>query len=314
MYTGTLMLKEKIKAKESGIVLYGITPPKAKHTDDEIQVIAQKHVQRIKNLEIDGLVLYDIQDEADRTQENRPFPFMKTLDPTLYSEKYLSELTIPRVVYKAVGKYTEEEMISWLKKTKESQHYSVFVGAASDTQKQTISMRDAYKLKKEINDELTLGGIMIPERHTKKLDEHLRVYSKINSGCEFFVSQCVYNLEAAKKFLYDYAQNTKDDSNKIVPIIFTLTPCGSAKTLDFMKWLGINIPSWLEEKLKKSGDILQDSVKLSREIFEELYKYGQEMGIPIGCNVESVAIRKEEIEASIELLLEIKDIIKKYEK
>lgn len=61
----------------------------------------------------------------------------------------------------------------------------------------------------------------------------------------------------------------------MVPIIFTLTPCGSAKTLDFMKWLGINVPNYLEEDLKESGgDILHESVKLSRDIFEELYRFG----------------------------------------
>ena len=33
-------------------------------------------------------------------------------------------------------------------------------------------------------------------------------------------------------------------------------------------------------------------------------------GIPVGCNIESVAIRKAEIEASVELLHEVREIIK----
>ena len=37
-----------------------------------------------------------------------------------------------------------------------------------------------------------------------KQDEHLRVFAKIEAGCEFFVSQCVYDLMAAKRFLDDY--------------------------------------------------------------------------------------------------------------
>ena len=69
-------------------------------------------------------------------------------------------------------------------------------------------------------------------------------------------------------------------------------------------------PVILEEDLKESGDILGESVKLSRDIFEELYKYGKRKGIPIGCNIESVAIRKAEIEASVELLEEVRNIIK----
>ena len=74
----------------------------------------------------------------------------------------------------------------------------------------------------------------------------------------------------------------------------------------------LELLSALGKELKESGDILHDSVKLSKDIFEELYKYGLKRGIPIGCNVESVAIRKAEIEASVELLDEVKEIIKKY--
>jgi len=305
------MLKEKIRNKKSGILFYGLTPPKATNSIEDIKRISQKHIERITPLEIDGLVLYDIQDESDRTSEKRPFPFIKTLDSTQYANEHLSVLNLPIVVYKAVGKYDKENMSSWLEDTKKSNAYSVFVGAASSEQKSKISIKEAYSLKKEINNDLVLGGITIPERHTKKNDEHLRVFSKIDNGCEFFVSQAVYDLRAAQKFLDDYSAYAKENNKEIVPIIFTLTPCGSAKTLEFMKWLGIHIPELLERKLIESGDILSDSVKFSIAIFENLYTYGLQKGIPIGCNVESVAIRKEEIDASIELLNEVHAIMKK---
>jgi len=304
------MLTDKIRTKQDGILLYGITPPKAKHTEEEIKVIAQKHVERISKLDIDGLVLYDIQDESDRTDEKRPFPFIKTINPCEYSKNYLQDLKTPRIVYRAVGNYTPQTFTAWLEDTKQSQVHSVFVGAASHEQQNNITLKEAYSLKKDVNDNLCLGGIAIPERHTKKHDEHLRVFSKIDSSCEYFITQCVYDLEAAKIFLTDYAKFAKENNKEMVPVIFTLTPCGSAKTLDFMKWLGINIPNYLEEDLKESGDILEDSVKLSRDIFEELYIFGKKRGIPVGCNVESVAIRKDEIEASVELLNEVKEIIK----
>ncbi len=303
------MLTDKIRNKQSGILLYGITPPKIKHTEDEIKQIALKHIDRISKLPIDGLVLYDIQDESDRTDEKRPFPFIKTLDPCEYSRAYLQDLKIPRVVYRAVGNYTSETFPKWLEITKENQVHSVFVGAASHNQKKPLTLQEAYRLKREVNDNLCLGGICIPERHMTKHDEHLRVFNKIDNSCEYFVTQCVYNLEASKIFLTDYAKYAKENQKEMVPIIFTLTPCGSAKTLDFMKWLGISIPNYLEEDLKHSGDILHDSMKLCVDIFKELYDFGTQKGIPIGCNIESVAIRKEEIEASIELLHEIKKIM-----
>jgi len=304
------MLTDKIRNKEEGIILYGITPPKIKHTEEEIKEIAKKHVERISKLNVDGLVLYDIQDESDRTDEKRPFPFIKTINPCEYSKNYLQDLKTPRIVYRAVGNYNEERFSAWLEETKQSQVHSVFVGAASHEQQTNITLKQAYELKRKVNDNLCLGGIAIPERHSKKHDEHLRVASKINSSCEFFITQCVYDLEASKIFLTDYAKYVKENDLEMVPIIFTLTPCGSAKTLDFMKWLGINIPNYLEEDLKESGNILEESVKLSRDIFEELYIFGKKRGIPVGCNIESVAIRKEEIEASVELLEEVKKIVK----
>ena len=306
------MLTNKIRNKESGIILYGITPPKVNHTEEEIQDIAKRHIERISKLNVDGLVLYDIQDESDRTDEKRPFPFIKTINPCEYSKNYLQELETPRIVYRAVGNYTPKRFTAWLEDTKQGQVHSVFVGAASHEQQNNITLKEAYALKREVNNNLCLGGIAIPERHMKKHDEHLRVFSKKNNSCEYFITQCVYDLHAAKTFLTDYAKYAKEHNYEMVPIIFTLTPCGSAKTLDFMKWLGINVPNYLEEDLKDSGDILHESVKLSRDIFEELYKYGTKKGIPIGCNIESVAIRKAEIEASVELLDEVKKIIKKY--
>ncbi len=304
------MLKDKIKNRESGILLYGMTPPKAKHTKEELEEIASRQIDRIKNLNIDGLVLYDIQDESDRTDAKRPFPFIKTLDSCVYAKNYLDgALNFPVIVYRAVGKYDKREFKQWLKNRVGREFFSVFVGAASKHTKTTIDIKEAYRLKKEIYNDLILGGIVIPERHTAKKDEHLRVFSKIENGCEYFISQAVYNLEAAKRFLDDYASQAKKSGKKLVPIIFTFTPCGSIKTLEFMKWLGVHIAPSLEQRLKNAEDILEESVNTSIEKFASLYEYGRQRGIPIGANVESIAIRKVEIDASIRLLDEIKKII-----
>ncbi|MFK5880933.1 MAG: methylenetetrahydrofolate reductase [Sulfurospirillum sp.] len=304
------MLKDKIKNRKSGILLYGMTPPKAKHTKEELKEIAACQIQRIKDLQIDGLVLYDIQDESDRTDIKRPFPFIKTLDSCDYAKNYLDDaLPFPVIVYRAVGKYNRAEFKQWLKDRVGREFFSVFVGAASKKTETTMDIKEAYRLKKEIDDELILGGIVIPERHTAKKDEHLRVFSKIENGCEYFISQAVYNLEAAKRFLDDYVMHAKKNDKELVPVVFTFTPCGSIKTLEFMKWLGVHIAPSLEERLKNAEDILKESVKTSIANFSALYEYGKKKDVPIGANVESIAIRKVEIDASIYLLDEIKKIL-----
>ncbi|MBL0686928.1 MAG: methylenetetrahydrofolate reductase [Sulfurospirillum sp.] len=303
------MLKNKIISKKNSILFYGLVPPKIKHTKEEIAHIASTQIKRLKDLDIDGLVLYDIQDESDRTQKIRPFPFMDTVEPCTYAREYLEVMDFPIIAYRSVGKYTKEEFTNWLQNIRRKESYSVFVGAPSANAKVNIGIKEAYRLKKEFAKDLTIGGIMIPERHTVYGNEHLKVFSKIKEGCKFFISQCVYDLMGAKRFLDDYVTYGKNHNISLVPIIFTITPCGSTQTLNFMKWLGINIPTHLEDRLKNSEDILEESVRLSRDIFEILYFYGRGKGVKIGCNVESVAIKKAEIDASMELLCNIQKIM-----
>lgn len=294
-------LLDKINNRADGIILYGITPPKKGTEPSKTAEIANRQIQRLSSLPIDGLVVYDIQDEKERTQWRRPFPFLETQDGYTYSEHYLGALNIPKVIYRAVGKYSRAELTNFIRRCIDP-YCAVFVGAAASEQAVRLSLSEAYSLTNEVNPNLCLGGVTIPERHHGKKDEHIRVFNKIKLGCRFFVSQGVYDVNAAKDFLSDYYYYGQENSIALVPIIFTLTPCGSLKTLDFMKWLGIHFPRWLENELLHSSDILQKSVDLAVANWKELHDFAGEKGIPVGCNIESVAIRKVEIEASVELL------------
>lgn len=295
--------------KKTDILLYGLTPPKKKTDEEKRQAIAKRQIEAVESIGVDGLVLYDIHDEQDRNAETRPFPFLETIDPKDYSKDYLKTLNVPRVVYRCVGKYTEEELSNWIKDDTRQDLYTVFVGAASQTQKITLRLSEAYDLYQHTQSNLSLGGVCIPERHIKKEDEHLRMIRKQESGCQFFVSQAVYNVEAAKNFLSDYYYHCTEHSIEMVPIIFTISPCGSKKTLDFMKWLGINVSKWLENDILNAKDPLEKSVDILIDSFDTLYKFAKSKGIPIGCNVESISIRKSEIKASVEMAKAIKKIM-----
>ncbi len=302
------MLVKKLNQSQTGIILYGITPPKLDTEDDKIAEIAEKQFKRLSNLPVDALVLYDIQDEAGRSSIERPFPFLATIDPLLYREKYLSELPYPSIIYTCTGKHTESSLINWLGHPALSKHLSVFVGCATTKQTAHLSMEQAYALRSSHNNALNIGGVTIPERHIKKGDEHLRIINKQESGCTFFISQCVYNLDASKNLLSDLFYYCHDNSIKMPTMIFTLTPCGTLKTLQFMEWLGISIPSWLKNDLSRSGNILLESMNICKYIASELTCFAKNKNIPIGFNIESVAIRKTEIDASIELLYFVNDL------
>ncbi|GAL85799.1 chain A, 5-methyl-5,6,7,8- tetrahydrofolic acid [Sporocytophaga myxococcoides] len=287
------------------MLTYGITPPKAKNAEERILEIAEKQVSRIKGLGADALIIYDIQDESDRISDNRPYPFLPTLDPKVYADVYLKELTLPKILFRSVGNYSPELLQAELKEACNNQNY-VFVGASSQNQKVQLTLDDAYQLCQNANRNIRLGGIMIPERHQKKNDEHFRVKNKINNGCEFFISQAVYHSEASKNFLSDYYYLFETISEKMRPIIFTLTLCGSPKTLEFLKWLGVSVPKWVENELLNSKYILEKSFDVSYQIYKELHEFAMDKNIPVGFNIESVSINKEEIEASVELFEKVR--------
>ncbi|MFK7697490.1 methylenetetrahydrofolate reductase [Paenibacillus sp. HJGM_3] len=302
-------LKEKIIGKQAGILSYGMTPPKANTPPEQLAEIARKQCERLRDVNMDALILYDVQEESDRVDQERPFPYTTFVDPTEYSEHYMAALDLPKIIYRCVGKYTKAEQAEWIASDADRDRFAVFVGAASRTQPVKSTLADSYALSGELNGRLLFGGVVIPERHLKYGDEHLRMVNKIRQGCRFFVSQATYNIEASKDLLSDYYYYRREHGLEMVPILFNLAPCGSPKTLAFMKWLGISMPRWLENDLVHSADILEKSLHQSRTIFEELFEFGLEKGIPVGCSVESVSTRKVEIEASIQLVKDIKGYI-----
>ena len=299
------MLIDKLQRRQGDIVLYGLVPPRLGTDAVAMQDIARRQIERLQGHALDGLVLYDIQDEAERTTQERPFPYMATEDAQTYARKNLAALQVPKIIYRAVGKYSPQALQQFFQGANPRQELTVLVGAASRSQAASMGLRQAYALKQAVRPDLLLGGVVIPERHQTKGDEHLRVYDKMAQGCTFFVSQGVYNVHAALDFLSDYHYHGQRQGIEPVPIVFTLTPCGSPKTLSFMQWLGISVPRWMENELLHAQDILAQSVDYAWQNWKTLQVYSQSKGLPVGVNIESVAVRKVEVEASISLLARI---------
>jgi hypothetical protein len=296
-------LFEKIDGGLSGIRLYGIAPPKLASTAERLREIAAQHVARVRQLAPDGLVVYDIQDEPGRSGQTRPFPFLPTVDPEVYAYEALAELTIPKIAYRCVGALSREAFSGWIDtvRAEERRRLGVLVGAASTrASRPGLLLSEAYALAGAAPN-LVLGGIAIAERHVAKEDEHQRMLAKQDRGCRFFITQSVYDASSTRSLLSDYALELQACGRPPVPLVLTFSPCGSVRTLDFMKWLGISFPRWLENELRHSPDTLERSIDLCETVFADVQDYAREKRLPIGINVESVSIRRSEIEASVEL-------------
>lgn len=296
-------LSEKLDRGLGGIRLYGIAPPKLATEAERLREIATQQVGRIRALAPDGLVVYDLQDEPGRSGQARPFPFLPAIEPEAYAFDGLAELGIPKIVYRCVGAQPREVLSSWLDTVRAGteRRLGVFVGAPSvQSRGPGLPLSEAYALARDCPN-LTLGGIAIAERHVEKQDEHQRMLAKQDRGCRFFITQSVYDAASTKSLLSDYALSLQASGRAPAPVVLTFSPCGSLRTLEFMKWLGISFPRWLENELRHSGDTLERSIDLSEGVFVDVQSYAREKNLPLGINVESVSIRKAEIEASVEL-------------
>ncbi|GAA3810215.1 hypothetical protein GCM10022242_11050 [Nocardioides panacisoli] len=282
-------------------MLFALTPPRLATADERVAEIAETTLERLRPLGLDGLILYDIDDESSRNPSERPFPFSPTLDPADYLRRHLGAWPTPVVVYRAVSKYGPEDLATWLSSQDAARVMTVLVGAPTAGTEAAVSLAQAQDLRRDLNPDLLLGGVAIPERHSRRKDEHLRLVAKQDAGCRFFVTQVVYDVNAAKDLVSDYTYHCLAAGIEPVPIVFTFSVCGSMKTLEFLRWLGVDVPRWIENDLRHATDTLAASQEQAYSAAVELASYCRGLEVPFGVNVESVSIRRVEIDASVEL-------------
>ncbi|GAB92391.1 methylenetetrahydrofolate reductase [Gordonia rhizosphera] len=302
----TTSAAELLARTRDGVLFYGLTPPRATTTAEQADAVAEAALARLRSVQVDALIVYDVDAEADRSSTPRPFPFMPMMDPAVFLDRHLAGWTGPVVVYRAVSKYTGEELSDWLSETSRDRVLTVLVGAASRHQVVRTSLSEAYRRYAALSRPPRMGGVVIAERHANAGTEHQRMLRKQDAGCEFFVSQVCYDLDNTRTLLSDYAYGCRDQGLEPRPVVLTLAPCGSVKTLEFMSWLGIELPGWLRTEIARSGDPLTVSYEQCVVNAQVLIAFCRRLGLPFGINVESLTNRKVEIDASIALAREIR--------
>jgi len=74
---------------------------------------------------------------------------------------------------------------------------SVFVGASSGEKAVATSLSRAYELRTEVRPDLPLAESR-SRADARRGKEHLRLIAKQAAGCSFFITQVVYDVNAAK--------------------------------------------------------------------------------------------------------------------
>ncbi|NTU85326.1 MAG: hypothetical protein HGA45_39235 [Chloroflexales bacterium] len=306
-----MSLAETLADSRRFALLYGTTPPRADAPTERVLGAATRLAERVAGLPLDGLVVYDVQDESSRTDEPRPFPYLPTIDSPVYA-KLLQQLTgKPAITYKCVVNQTEESWPGWLDSASEQYdlRYLTPVGLASSKGAHSaIHLSRATQIAAEHRAGFILGGVAIAERHTPARSESRRLIQKAAHGCRFFISQFAYDPEPSIRLMADYVRECAELGLEPRRIFLTFTPCGRPQTLRFIRWLGVTVPEHTASAILDDAAPLSRSIAVCRDILRAILDQPYADQLPLGINIESVSINKEEIGATIDLLHTLREV------
>ena len=285
------------------LFLYGTTPPRAGSPPAQVFNAAEKLGERLRRASVHGVVVYDIQDESGRSAQPRPFPFVGTVDPREYASLLTQRTGLATITYKALGLLDERGWQAWLVESAQANLRLIsVVGRPTSGVRYPLSLSRSVRLAAEHPARFTVGGVAIAERHTETRSESARLLAKGVEGCSFFISQAVYHAPPTQRLLADYLRDCRGAGVEPRRIVLTFAPCGREKTLAFLRWLGVNIAPETAQSILGAARPLERSIEICRDNLRRILDGPYAGAIPLGVNVESVSINREEIDASVELV------------
>jgi hypothetical protein len=296
-----------VKEVNRPMCVFGAVPPPEKLGDDVALKSCENLAKTFLELQPDAVIVYDIQDEKSRNGSERPFPFSKTFCPRRFAKALSEKTNLETIVYQALTEErTADNFHFYMQET--LQEYGlrnlVFVGGGSNAPL-TVPEASAIALRLS-SDEVMLGGVTIPERHRDRKNEHQRISEKCESGVSFFTSQVVYNPDNVIAMMRDYAELCRTQNRTPARILLAFAPFGRRGTLDFLRWLGVEVAEGTAERVLSRGSTaacLEESVQICWENLRRILDAYRRLrlDIPLGIAVESVSKFRDEQKAAEDL-------------
>jgi hypothetical protein len=224
--------------------------------------------------------------------------------------EYATHFRLPTIVYKALGMMPEANWRAWLAETRGmGVEVLSIVGRPASGVKYPLPLSRAIRIASGPSTGLTIGGVVIAERHDEQRSESARLLAKGIEGCGYFISQTVYQPAPTQRLLADYLRDCRGAGITPKRVILTFAPCGREKTLGFLRWLGVNVSADTERAILGAPNPLARSIGICRDNLRRILDGAYASHIPLGINVESVSINRDEIDASIDLFHALREVL-----
>jgi 5,10-methylenetetrahydrofolate reductase len=285
-----MRLREKIMKPQRPVVLYEIIPPRM--IDGSIESYAGRISSLLSQTHIDGINIPEI--HSEETRGSRPVGERLRAEPRDFGKIIQDFVGIETVVNRVSVHHSFQAQEEWFKGTREDYGIDNFIivgGESSKIEYPGPDVNETAIMIEEINSknnsDIFFGGISLPSRPI----ESKRMLAKTSNGVDFFTTQVLYDSNDVKKMLFHYMLACEEEGLNPRRVMLSFAPISTIKNIEFLKWLGVEIPESTEAYLTEdSGVMLERSIEISLRVLDEILDYIVENGIsvPIGLNIEHV--------------------------
>lgn len=307
-----MRIRDKVKKPQRPVVAYEILPPREK--DGTLNSYAEIISSLLSQTHIDAINIPEVHDENGRGE--RPVSNQKRGEPREFGRLLQDIVGVEAIVNRVVVHEPYDDQMRWIVETNthyEIENMIIVGGESSKVQYPGPTVNQMLtSISREFNingGDIFCGGIAIPSRQK----ESKNLIKKADHGSEFFTTQVLYDSKNIVKMI-DHYQTRCDELNTFPRrLLLSFAPVSSQKNIDFLKWLGVEIPVETERYLQgRPGSMIERSLDVAIEVLNDTLNSISEknLKVPIGLNVEH--IMSYNFQASVEMLQELARIYREF--
>jgi len=307
-----MRIRDKVKKPQRPVVAYEILPPREK--DGTLNSYAETISSLLSQTHIDAINIPEVHDEIERG--DRPVTNQKRGEPREFGMLLQDIVGIEAIINRVVVHEPYDEQMRWIEETNTTYEIENMIIVGGESSKVNYPGPTVNEMLQTITrgynsngGDIFCGGIAIPSRK----DESKNLIRKSEHGSEFFTTQVLYNAENIIKMINNYQSRCNELDTFPRRILLSFAPVSSQKNIEFLKWLGVEIPDDTERYLKgRPGSMTERSLDVAVEVLNEILEFitVNNLRVPVGLNVEH--IMSYNFQSSVEMLQELARIYREF--
>ena len=307
-----MRIRDKVKKPQRPVVAYEILPPREK--DGTLNSYAEIISSLLSQTHIDAINIPEVHDESGRG--DRPVTNQKRGEPREFGRLLQDIVGVEAIINRVVVHQPFDAQMRWIEETNRDYEIENLIIVGGESSKVEYPGPTVNEVLRSVSREyisnggdIFCGGIAIPSREI----ESKNLIKKSEHGSEFFTTQVLYDSSNIVKMI-DHYQERCDDLNTFPRrLLLSFAPVSSQKNIDFLKWLGVEIPPETERYLQgRPGSMIERSLDVAIEVLNDTLNFITEknLKVPIGLNVEH--IMSYNFQSSVEMLQELARIYREF--